>query len=97
MKTLFVSARSASILLDRGGDYFVPSPVSLFLQADPGSPVLPLGQENRSVFSLFDLQPDTEYTLTARGETGRMIPFPFTRSLKASPSMCAVSAPGVMA
>ena len=70
MKTLFVSARSASILLDRGGDYFVSSPVSLFLQADPGSPVLPLGQENRSVFSLFDLQPDTEYTLTARGENG---------------------------
>ena len=58
MKLLFVSARSATVLLDENGDYFLPSPVSLRLNGTD------LGEEKRSVISLFDLRPDSEYTMT---------------------------------
>ena len=57
MRLLFASPRSATVLLDGAGDYFMPSPVSLSLNGTP------LGQERRSVISLFDLRPDSEYTL----------------------------------
>ena len=68
MKLLFVSGRSASLLLSEGGDYFLPRPLALSLRF--GAETLPLGEETRSVFSLFDLQPDTEYTVTARSADG---------------------------
>ena len=57
MRLLFVSSRSATVLLDGAGDYFMPSPASLCLNGQS------LGQERRSVVSLFDLRPDSEYTL----------------------------------
>ena len=65
MKLLFRSARSASVLLNPDGDYLLPRPARLFLQPEGGD-VLPLGEETRSVVSLFDLLPDTAYTLSAR-------------------------------
>ena len=58
MKLLFVSARSATVLLDGEGDYYLPSPVFLRLNGSD------LGKENRSVISLFDLRPDSDYTLS---------------------------------
>ncbi len=60
MKTLFVSARSASVLLDGEGDYTMPAPVSLSLNG------MDLGAECRSVVSLFDLFPETDYRLELR-------------------------------
>ncbi len=62
MKTLFVSARSAAFLLDGEGDYVMRSPASLSLNGQD------LGQELRSVVSLFDLLPETDYRLEARWE-----------------------------
>ena len=70
MKLLFVSARSASVLLGDKGDYFLPSPVSLFLSGAALSEPVSLGEESRSVVSLFDLSPDEEYTLILRGSAG---------------------------
>ncbi len=58
MKLLFVSARSASVLLEGEGDYFLSVPVSLSLNGAP------LGEERRSVVSLFDLLPETDYVLS---------------------------------
>ena len=57
MKLLFVCARSATVLLDGDGDYVLRVPVSLRLNG------VDLGVERRSVISVFDLLPDTEYTL----------------------------------
>ena len=68
MKLLFASARSASLLIEQNGDYCLPGAAGLFLQN--GAEKLPLGEETRSVFSLFDLLPDTEYTLTAQRSDG---------------------------
>ena len=62
MKLLFVSARSATVLLNGEGDYTMPSPAVLTLNG------ISLGEENRSVISLFDLYPDTDYTLTMNQE-----------------------------
>ncbi len=70
MKLLFVSARSASLLIEAGGDYNLPEPAQLFLTAEGAGEALPLGKETRSVFSLFDLCPDTDYTVAARTESG---------------------------
>ncbi|MBR2822783.1 MAG: glycoside hydrolase family 28 protein [Clostridia bacterium] len=58
MKLLFAGARSASVLLDKSGDYFMPAPVTLYLNGEP------LGEERRSMVSLFDLRPETDYQLT---------------------------------
>ena len=57
MKLLFVSARSACVLLDENGDYFLPASVSLSLNGAD------LRMEKRSVISLFDLRPDSDYAL----------------------------------
>ncbi len=57
MKLLYVSARSAAVLLNGDGDYRMPSPALLTLNGAA------LGEENRSVVSLFDLHPETDYTL----------------------------------
>lgn len=76
MNLLFVSARSASVLLDESGDYYLPFNADLFLQEGAGEEI-PLGSENRSVISLFDLSPETEYTLIMRRpeRTDEILPF----------------------
>lgn len=58
MKLLYVSSRSVSVLLNGDGDFLMSSPVSLSLNG------ISLGEEKRSVVSLFDLSPDTDYTLS---------------------------------
>ena len=60
MRRLALTARSCSVLLDEAGDYWATSPVQLTLNG------VALGEEKRSVFSLFDLRPDAEYCLEAR-------------------------------
>ncbi len=65
MKLLFVSARSATVLLSERGDYDLPSPLCLFLKE--GESERALGEENRCVTSLFDLSPETDYILRACG------------------------------
>ena len=62
MKLLYLSARSASVLLNGEGDFFMPQPAVLSLNGQP------MGEEKRSVVSLFDLAPDTEYHLTMTAE-----------------------------
>ena len=63
MELKYVSARSCTVLMDPEGDYYAREPRKLFLNGEP------LREENRSVFSLFGLWPDTDYTLEAwRGE-----------------------------
>ena len=60
MKLLFAGARSATVLLMKAGDYFMPAPLSLYLNGEP------LGEETRSVVSLFDLEPEKDYDLPGR-------------------------------
>ena len=59
MKSLYVTGRSVSVLLDEAGDYYARMPVELRLNGER------LGEEPRSVASLFGLWPDTDYTLEA--------------------------------
>ena len=66
MELLYVSSRSASVLLDPEGQYEAREKRTLSLDGEE------LGEEYRSVTSLFDLEPDTAYTLEAwtdKGET----------------------------
>ena len=60
MKCLLVSSRSCTVLLDAEGDYYAKAPRRLFLNGEEMEE-----EENRSVFSLYGLWPDTEYTLEA--------------------------------
>ena len=63
MRTLYVTSRSCTVLLDECGDYFARTPVRLALNGAE------LGAEARSVASLFGLWPDTDYRLEAwRGD-----------------------------
>lgn len=65
MKTLCVTSRSCSVLLDPEGMYEAREKRELFLNGER------LGEEYRSIWSLFGLEPDTEYiieSLTERGE-----------------------------
>ena len=64
MKLLYVSARSATVLLGEEGDYLLPAPVSLSLNGNPAV------EERRSVVSFFDLYPDSEYTLEKTAQNG---------------------------
>ena len=64
MKELCVTSRSCSVLLDSEGLYEAREKHELFLDGER------LGEEYRSVTSLFDLEPDTEYTLESATETG---------------------------
>lgn len=57
MKCLFVSARSCAFLLDEAGDYYAQKPRRLVLNGES------LGEEARAVVSLYELWPDTDYTL----------------------------------
>ena len=65
MKVLCVTSRSCSVLLDPEGLYESREKRTLFLNGEEQ------GEEYRSVTSLFDLEPDTEYTLESRGEDGQ--------------------------
>ena len=57
MKVLFLSARSCTVLLDAEGHYHATAPRRLVLNGEK------VGEENRSVFSLFGLWPNTAYQL----------------------------------
>ena len=54
-RTLCVTSRSCSVLLDPDGLYEAREKHVLYLDGER------LGEEYRSVASLFDLEPDTEY------------------------------------
>ena len=56
-RTLCVTSRSCSVLLDPDGLYEAREKHVLYLDGER------LGEEYRSVASLFDLEPDTEYEL----------------------------------
>ncbi|MBR1560460.1 MAG: glycoside hydrolase family 28 protein [Clostridia bacterium] len=60
MRPLFVSARSCAALLDEAGHYHARERSALYLNGRA------LGGEDRSVVTLYDLKPDTDYTLVAR-------------------------------
>ncbi len=64
MEILFVSSRSCTVLLDPEGTYEARKKHLLFLDGEEA------GEEYRSVASLFDLEPDTEYRLESRTEDG---------------------------
>ena len=64
MKVLCVTSRSCSVLLDPEGLYEAREKHDLFLDGER------LGEEYRSVTSLFDLEPDTEYTLESVADSG---------------------------
>lgn len=64
MKILCATARSCSVLLDPEGLYQAREEHDLFLNGKG------LGAEKRSVTSLFDLTPDTEYTLESVSQSG---------------------------
>ena len=64
MKTLCVTSRSCSVLLDPEGLYEAREKRVLFLNGEP------LGEEYRSVSSLFDLEPDTDYVLESVTDDG---------------------------
>lgn len=57
MKIVDVSGRSCTVLLDAQGDYYARTPHRLVLNGEDR------GEDARSVCTLFDLWPDTEYTL----------------------------------
>lgn len=71
MKALFVSPRSAAVLLDEAGYDHMAAPARLFLRGEA------LGEESRSVRSLFGLWPDTAYALRMEreGEAPRELSF----------------------
>ena len=64
MEILFVSPTSCTVLTDPEGDYQARKKHLLRLDGEE------IGEEYRSVCSLFDLEPDTEYTLESRTEDG---------------------------
>ena len=64
MRTLCVTSRSCSILLDPEGLYEAREKRTLALNGEPW------GEEYRSITSLFDLEPDTEYVLESRTDGG---------------------------
>ena len=64
MKTLYVSSRSCTALLDPEGLYEARESRRLFLNGKE------IGEEKRSVTSVFGLEPDTEYTLSSLTESG---------------------------
>ena len=64
MKLLCTTSRSCSVLLDPEGLYQAGEKRFLFLNGEAW------GEEYRSVVSLFDLEPDTEYLLESRTDSG---------------------------
>ena len=65
MKILCVTSRSCSVLLDPEGLYEAREKRELFLDGER------LGEEYRSVSSLFDLEPDTDYVLESVTDDGK--------------------------
>ena len=65
MKVLCLTSRSCSLLLDPSGLYEAGEKFTLFLNGEE------YGEEYRSVTSLFDLEPETEYTLESRTDSGK--------------------------
>ena len=65
MELLYVSSRSASVLLDPEGLYEAREKRTLCLNGEE------TGEEYRSVTSLFDLEPDMAYTLEAWTDDGK--------------------------
>ena len=59
MRLLYASSRSCAVLVDPSGDYNT-APYRLILNGRD------VGERDRSVASVFDLLPDTEYVLEAR-------------------------------
>ncbi|MBQ9198404.1 MAG: glycoside hydrolase family 28 protein, partial [Clostridia bacterium] len=57
MECIYISSRSVTVLLDPKGDYYASAPRRLTLNGAD------IGMEERSVFSLFGLWPDTDYIL----------------------------------
>lgn len=64
MEILCITSRSCGVLLDPEGLYEARQKHALFLNGRP------LGEERRSVASLFDLEPDANYTLESVTEGG---------------------------
>ena len=64
MKTLYVSSRSCTVLLDPDGLYEAKEPRTLSLNGKL------LREETKSVASVFGLEPDTEYTLSGEAPDG---------------------------
>ena len=64
MRVLCTTSRSCSLLLDPDGLYEAREKRELFLDGER------LGEEYRSVVSLFDLEPETEYTLESVTDGG---------------------------
>ena len=71
MELLCVTSRSSSVLLDPDGLYEAREKWELFLNGER------LGEEYRSVTSLFDLEPDTDYLLESVTDTGKKESFSF--------------------
>ena len=71
MKTLCVTSRSCGILLDPEGFYEAREKHTLFLDGEE------IGEEYRSVVSLFDLEPDTEYILESLTDSSVRERLPF--------------------
>ena len=65
MKALCITSRSCSVLLDPDGLYEAREKHVLMLDGEE------IGEEYRSVTSLFDLEPDTEYTLESQTDSGK--------------------------
>ncbi len=78
MKTLCMTSRSCSVLLDPEGFYQAREKRQLFLNGEDR------GEEYRSVVSLFDLEPDTDYTLESRTENGKTE----TLAFRTKPELC---------
>lgn len=78
MKTLCMTSRSCSVLLDPEGFYQAREKRQLFLNGEDR------GEEYRSVVSFFDLEPDTDYTLESRTENGKTE----TLAFRTKPELC---------
>ncbi len=81
MKCLYASCRSAAVLLDGEGRYEMDRPARLTLNGRA------LGEERRSVYSLYGLQPDTAYALRLEkdGKTEEI-------SFRTAPERCTLDA-----
>ena len=84
MKTLCMTSRSCSVLLDPEGFYQAHEKRQLFLNGEDR------GEEYRSVVSFFDLEPDTDYTLESRTENGKTE----TLAFRTKPELCTLDVRG---
>ncbi|MDE6373517.1 MAG: hypothetical protein K2L72_03370 [Clostridia bacterium] len=66
MKILALTARSATVELDGSSPYYRPSQFVIYLNGEE------VRSEKRNVFSLFGLQPCTEYKIESRRSNRRI-------------------------